>query len=62
MSSTVTTHTTNTIQTQFDQHQQWCVGFSKRLTSLAEWLEKNGLADPASYTEVNRLRYQLSSK
>lgn len=59
MSSTVTT---NTIQTQFDQHQQWCVGFSRRLTSLAEWLEKNGLADAAAYAEVNRLRYQLSSQ
>jgi hypothetical protein len=38
------------------------VGFSKRLTALADWLEKNGLADQAAYAEVNRLRYQLSSQ
>lgn len=51
-----------TMQSQFDQHQLWCVGFAKRLTALAEWLEKNNLADAAAYAEVNRLRYQLSSQ
>ncbi len=51
-----------TMQSQFDQHQAWCVGFAKRLTALAEWLEKNKLADAAAYAEVNRLRYQLSSQ
>ena len=50
------------INAQFNQHQLWCVGFAKRLTALAEWLEKNGLADAVAYAEVNRLRYQLSSQ
>jgi hypothetical protein len=50
------------MQSQFDQHQLWCVGFAKRLTALAEWLEKNKLADANAYAEVNRLRYQLSSQ
>jgi len=51
-----------TMQSQFDQHQLWCVGFARRLTALAEWLEKNKLADAAAYAEVHRLRYQLSSQ
>ncbi len=51
-----------TMQSQFDQHQLWCVGFAKRLTALADWLEKNKLADAVAYAEVNRLRYQLSSQ
>ena len=50
------------MQSQFDQHQLWCVGFAKRLTALADWLEKNKLADAVAYAEVNRLRYQLSSQ
>ena len=32
------------------------------MTALAEWLEKNKLADATAYAEVNRLRYQLSSQ
>ncbi len=51
-----------TMQSQFNQHQRWCVGFAKRLTSLGEWLEKNKLADASVYAEVNRLRYQLTSQ
>lgn len=50
------------MQAQFDQHQAWCVGFAKRLTALADWLEKNKLADAPAYAEVNRLRYLLSSQ
>lgn len=50
------------LHSQFDQHQLWCVAYAKRLTMLAEWLQKNNLADAAAYAEVNRLRYQLSSQ
>ncbi|MDI9335320.1 MAG: dynamin family protein [Cytophagales bacterium] len=58
--SNASPHTT--IQSQFNQHQAWCLAFAKRLTALAEWLEKNTLADSVAYAEVNRLRYQLSSQ
>lgn len=51
-----------TMQSQFDQHQTWCVSFSKRLTAMAEWFDNNHLTDAAVYAEINRLRYQLSSQ
>jgi Dynamin family len=50
------------LRAQFDQHQLWCVAYSKRLSTLAEWLQKNNLADAEAYSEVNRLRYLLTSQ